>query len=275
MVVVLACTSYAQTTGAPTRHSIPRPPAQKPGAPPDGSAAPDGYSPIPEWAGQTHAPRVAVSVPYAVETVASGIANGYSIEFISDGRILLVERPGRLKIIDRSGQLSPPLAGLPMIYSGGPQGLVGAIADKDFATNRTIYLAYTAPDPNAPTPAPRLAGVLTIARAHLSSDSTKLEDVKVLLSAEGIGGKMTQARDGTLLISSSIPAGVGILSADWPQPQQLDSLMGKVLDQHRWLSAEGQPVCWPTERARRDLRARYSRRSGTGVSSANRSPLGE
>ena len=71
--------------------------------------------------------------------------------------------------------------------------------------------------------------MLTIARARLSSDSTKLEDVKVLLSAEGIGGKMIQARDGTLLISSSIPAGVGILSADWPQPQQLDSLMGKVL----------------------------------------------
>jgi glucose/arabinose dehydrogenase len=229
IAVALAWPVHAQTTSAPARQSIPRPPAQKPGAPPDGSAAPDGYSPIPEWAGQTHAPRVAVSVPYAVETVASGIANGYAIEFISDGRMLLVERPGRLKIIDRSGQISPPLAGLPPIYAGGPQGLVGAIADKDFATNRTIYLAYTAPDPNAPTPAPRLAGVLTVARAKLSSDSTKLEDVKVLLNAEGIGGKMIQARDGTLLISSSIPAGVGILSADWPQPQQLDSLMGKVL----------------------------------------------
>src|SRR5688572_9927543 len=227
--VALTCAVHAQTTGAPARQSIPRPPAQKPGAPPDGSAAPDGYSPIPEWAGQTHAPRVAVSVRYAVETVSSGIANGYSIEFIPDGRMLLVERPGRLKIIDRTGQISAPVAGLPTIYAGGPQGLVGAIADKDFATNRTIYLAYTAPDPNASSPPPRLAGVLTIARARLSSDSTTLEDVKVLLNAEGIGGKMIQARDGTLLISSSIPAGVGILSEAWPQPQQLDSLMGKML----------------------------------------------
>ena len=222
--VAFGLASYAQTT-----KSIPRPPAQKPGAPPDGSAAPDGYSPIPAWAGQTHAPRVAVSVPYAVETVATGIANGYSIEFMPDGRMLLVERPGRLKIIEKSGQISAPVAGLPPIFAGGPQGLVGAIADKDFATNRTIYIAYTAPDPNAPTPAPRLAGILTVARARLSADSTRLEDVKVLLNAEGIGGKITQARDGTLLISSSIPAGVGILSEDWPQPQQLDSLMGKVL----------------------------------------------
>jgi glucose/arabinose dehydrogenase len=224
LAVTLVWQAHAQTT-----KSIPRPPAQKPGAPPDGSAAPDGYSPIPEWAGQTHAPRVAVSVPYAVETFATGIANGYSIEFVSDGRMLLVERPGRLKIIDRSGQISAPVAGLPPIFAGGPQGLVGAIADKDFAANRTIYLAYTAPDSNAPSPPPRLAGVLTIARARLSPDSTRLEDVKVLLNAEGIGGRITQARDGTLFISSSIPAGVGILSEDWPQPQQLDSLMGKVL----------------------------------------------
>jgi glucose/arabinose dehydrogenase len=220
----VACVVHAQTT-----RSIPRPPAQTPGAPPAGSAAPDGYSPIPEWAGQTHAPRVALSVPYTTEVVASGIANGYSIEFMPDGRILLVERPGRLKIIDRSGQISAPLTGLPQIFAGGPQGLVGAIADQDFANTRTVYIAYTASDSHAPSPPPRLAGVLTIARARLSSDSTTLEDVKVLLNAEGIGGKITQARDGTLLISSSIPAGVGILSEDWPQPQHLDSLMGKML----------------------------------------------
>jgi aldose sugar dehydrogenase len=214
---------------AQNARTIPRPPAQQPGAPQNGSAAPDGYAPIPEWAGQTHAPRVQVSVPYDVETVATGISGGYSIDFMPDGRILLVERPGRLRIIDRSGQISGPLAGLPAIYGGGPQGLCGAIADRDFASNRTIYLAYSARDANAPTPAPRLGGFLTVARAHLSADSTKVEDVRVLLNAEGIGGRIIQAADGTLLITSSIPAGVGIDSGDWPQPQQLDSLMGKVL----------------------------------------------
>src|SRR5688572_30856170 len=138
----LAWTAYAQQT----KPSIPRPPAQQPGAPPAGSAAADGYSPIPQWAGQTKAPRVAVSLPYTTEVVSTGIANGYSIEFMPDGRILLVERPGRLKIIDRSGQISAPVAGLPPIHAGGPQGLVGAIADREFATNHAIYLAYTAPE---------------------------------------------------------------------------------------------------------------------------------
>jgi glucose/arabinose dehydrogenase len=228
----LAGVASAQTTPPqqPVAASIPRPPAQQPGAQPPGeSAAPDGYSPIPQWAGQTKAPRVAVSVPYAVEVVSTGIANGYSIEFMPDGRLLLVERAGRLKIIDKSGQVSAPLPGLPAIFAGGPQGLVGAIADRDFATNHTIYLAYTARDPNASSPAPRLAGLLTVARARLSADATRIEDVNVLLNAEGIGGRIIQARDGTLLIASSIPAGLGIKSEDWPQPQQLDSLMGKVL----------------------------------------------
>ena len=228
-LVVLLASALTWTVHAQTTRPLPRPPAQQPGAPPAGSAAADGYSPIPQWAGQTKAPRVSVSVPFTTEVVSTGIANGYSIEFIPDGRILLVERPGRLKIIERSGQISAPVAGLPPIFAGGPQGLVGAIADREFASNHTIYLAYTAPDAKAPSPVPRLAGVLTIARARLSADSTRLEDVKVLLDAEGIGGKITQARDGTLLISSSIPAGVGINSEDWPQPQQLDSLMGKVL----------------------------------------------
>src|SRR5438105_3627911 len=65
--------------------------------------------------------------------------------------------------------------------------------------------------------------------AKLSVDDRKLEGLKVLLNAEGIGGRLAQANDGTLLITSSIPAGLGIKSEEWMQPQQLDSLMGKVL----------------------------------------------
>ena len=53
--------------------------------------------------------------------------------------------------------------------------------------------------------------------------------MKVLLNAEGTGGRVIQAPDGTLFITSTIPAGLGINSVDWPQPQQLDSNMGKVL----------------------------------------------
>jgi aldose sugar dehydrogenase len=108
--------------------------------------------------------------------------------------------------------------------------LFEVLPDRNFAANRTLYLTYTVlPSSGDAEHAPRLAGVLTVARARLSDDSAAITDVKTLLNAEGIGGRAVQARDGTLFVTSSIPAGVGIDSSDWPQPQQLDSLMGKVL----------------------------------------------
>jgi glucose/arabinose dehydrogenase len=195
----------------------------------DGSATTDGYAPIPEWAGQTRAPRPSRTEAFRTEVVASGIRGGFSFHFLPDGRMLLSERPGRLRIVGRDGTLSDPVAGLPQMVANGPQGLFEVRPDRDFATNRVIYFGYAAPMDPPPNPLPRLPGVLTIARARLSNDDKRLEDVTVLLKAEGINGRLIQARDGTLLITSGIPAGVGIHSPEWPQPQQLDSLMGKVL----------------------------------------------
>jgi glucose/arabinose dehydrogenase len=208
----------------------PRPPAPPPGPqnPAAGSAAPDGYAPSPQWLGQTRAPVPAVKSRYDVATVAEGFNGAFCFSFLPDGRILVGERPGRVKIVSRDGTISAPIEGLPAnLYAR--QGLFEVRADRAFATNRTIYLTYTAlPDGIDPSTR-RSPGVLLVARARLSSDDRRLEDVKVLLDAEGTGGRLIQAPDGTLLVTSTIPSGVGIDSADWPQPQQLDSLMGKVL----------------------------------------------
>ena len=210
--------------------------AQNPPRPPggpnaeSGSTSPDGYTPIPQWAGQTRAPVAKKHAAYEVATVVSGIAQGFAFAFLPDGDILLTERPGAMRIASKDGRLGEPIAGLPQIWTRGPQGLLDVRLDRDFARNRTLYFSYTAPPVGPiPDPAPRLAGVQHVARARLAADGTRLEDVKVLLNTEGIEGRLVQARDGTLLVTSGIPAGVGIASADWPQPQQLDSRMGKVL----------------------------------------------
>jgi glucose/arabinose dehydrogenase len=208
--------------------SIPRPPASSSQA--EGSTAPDGYAPIPQWAGQTRAPMPATSIRVTTVAVVSGIRGGFGFHFLPDGRIVISERARRIQIAAKDGTLSEPLTGLPAMYARGPQGLFEALPDREFAKNRTLYLTYTAlPAGTDAASAPRLAGVLMVARARLSDDSTKLEEVKTLLNAEGIGGRIVQRRDGTLLVTSSIPAGVGVNSNEWPQPQQLDSLMGKVL----------------------------------------------
>jgi aldose sugar dehydrogenase len=227
---LVACA--VDVTAQPVR-AVPRPPAQAPGPPrpEDGSAAPDGYAPIPEWMGQTRASRASKTAAYDIETVAEGLAGAFCLSFLPDGRIIVGERPGRIRIVGKDGRISEPIAGMPPnLFVRGGQGLFEVGPDRAFATNRTLYLTYTVlPEGSNPATLPRSPGVVVAASAKLSPDDKRLEDVKVLLNTEGTGGRLVQAPDGTLYITSTIPAGVGINSVDWPQPQQLDSNMGKVL----------------------------------------------
>jgi glucose/arabinose dehydrogenase len=231
LVTGAACVAVGAVVMSAQTKTVPRPPAQPPGQQPPGeSAAPDGYQPIPQWLGQTHAPAPAKTEAFRVETFAEDLNGAFSFHFLPDGRIIVGERGGRIKIVGRDGKISEPLDGLPEIFVGGPQGLFEVQPDRAFASNRVLYLTYTALPENADrTKLPRTAGVLMVASAKLSADERRLEGLKVLLNAEGIAGRLAQSPDGTLLISSSIPAGLGIHSEEWMQPQQLDSLMGKVL----------------------------------------------
>ena len=232
-VGVLCLALCATELAAQAPRVIPRPPAQAPGPPKpeDGSAAPDGYAPIPEWLGQTRAPRPAKTAAYDVETAAEGLAGAFSFNFLPDGRMIVAERPGRIKIVGTDHKVSAPLGGLPAdLWAQGGQGVFEARPDKAFATNRMLYLLYTVlPEGTNAAAPPRSAGILMLASAKLSSDDKRLEGLKVLLNAEGVSGRVIQAPDGTLLVTTSTPGGLGVNSVDWPQPQQLDSNMGKVL----------------------------------------------
>jgi len=209
---------------------IARPPAAAAQNPADGSAAPDGYAPIPQWLGQTRAPVPAKTAAFNVETVASGLAGAFSFHFLPDGRIIVGERPGRIKIVAKDGKVSEPLQGLPANLWASGQGLFEVQPDRAFATNRMLFITYTElPDGANRAALPRYPAVLLVASATLSTDDRRLENLKVLLNAEGTGGRLIQAPDGTLFVTASIPAGIGINSVDWPQPQQLDSNMGKVM----------------------------------------------
>jgi glucose/arabinose dehydrogenase len=224
LVFALAAAAPAAAQSIP---EAPRPPAAAPGAPPQGSAAPDGYAPSPAWLGQTRAPHPAKSSTYDVQTVAEGFTRAFCFSFLPDGRILVGERPGHIKIVTSDGKVSE-VQGLPAnLYA--TQGLFEVRADRNFTANRTIFLTYTVLPDGVDAAKVKSAGVLVVARATLSADDTRLENLKVLLDAEGTGGRLIQANDGTLLITSTVPGGVGENAIDWMQPQQPDSDMGKIL----------------------------------------------
>src|SRR5438874_11210212 len=87
--------------------AVPRPPAQAPGPPrpEDGSAAPDGYAPIPQWLGQTRASKPAHSAAFDVQTVVEGLNGAFCFDFLPDGRIIVGERAGRIRIVGTTGAL--------------------------------------------------------------------------------------------------------------------------------------------------------------------------
>ena len=228
LVALSLCAAMAAMLSAQVK-SVPRPPAAPPGQQPAGeSAAPDGYQPLPAWLGQTRAPAPSKTESFAVETVVQGI-NGAWFRFLPDGRILLGERTGRIRIVSKDGTLGEPLAGMPSNMFAQGQALFSVHPDRSFATNRTIYFTYAVLPDGADPAKQRSPAHVHVASAKISADEKSLEGVKDLLDAEGTGGRVIQGADGTLFVATTVPAGLGIVSEQWMQPQQTDSLMGKVL----------------------------------------------
>src|SRR6266478_9668735 len=94
-----------------------------------------------------------------VETVAGGLVHPWALAFLPDGRMLVTERPGRMRIVAPDGKLSPPLAGVPKVFATGQGGLHDVVLDRGFADNKTIYLCFAEPE--------RGGGRTALARAML------------------------------------------------------------------------------------------------------------
>ena len=98
------------------------------------------------------APQVAPSgeTKITITTVARGLEHPWSLAFLPDGRMLVTERPGRLRYVTREGALSDPIAGLPAVYAEGQGGLLDVVLDPGFANNSTIYFSYAEPAADPP-----------------------------------------------------------------------------------------------------------------------------
>jgi glucose/arabinose dehydrogenase len=133
-----------------------------------------------------------------VETVARGLVHPWALEFLPDGRMLVTERRGTLRIVERDGRLSSALTGVPAVYAQGQGGLLDVAMDPHFAENRIIYLSYAEAGEGG-------AGT-AVARARLAGQG--LENVQVIyrqrpkVSGSGhFGSRLVFGRDGTLWIT--------------------------------------------------------------------------
>ena len=114
------------------------------------------------------------------EIAASGLQNPWAVAFLPDGRFLVTERPGRLRVVEPIGKVNPPIEGLPDIASGGQGGLLDVLLDADFASNRALYFCFS--EPASAANGAGTGNSTALARATLSSDLTRLDQVKVIFS---------------------------------------------------------------------------------------------
>jgi len=136
-----------------------------------------------------------------VETVARGLSHPWGLAFLPDGRMLVTERPGRLRIVTRDGKASPPLGGVPTVFARSQGGLHDVALDRDFAGNQTIYLCYAEPAGGG--------GRTALARGRLVDQETpRLDDVRVIFRQDGplssgnhFGCRIVQTPDSNLFLT--------------------------------------------------------------------------
>jgi len=158
----------------------------------------------------------------AVETVARGLENPWGLAFLPDGRMLVTERPGRLRLVGADGRLSSPIAGVPNVAARGQGGLLDVVLDPGFAQNRTIYLSFSEPRPGG--------NGTSVARARLNERGTALEGMKVIFqqmpsinSNLHFGSRLVFDRTGAIFVT------VGDRYSQRDQAQNPGNHLGKVM----------------------------------------------
>ena len=163
----------------------------------------------------------------AVETLAGGLVNPWSLAFLPDGRMLVTERPGRMRIVTRAGALSRPVAGLPGVFARAQAGLMDVLLDRDFAQNSRVFFCYAEPFEGG--------GRIAVAHGRIEGahpgerGDPRMVAVSVIFRQHGpvsrglnIGCRMVQAPDGNLFVT----LGDHFLGQ---YAQKLDNHIGKIV----------------------------------------------
>ncbi len=154
-----------------------------------------------------------------VVKVAGGLEHPWGMAFLPDGRMLVTERPGRLRLVENGKLLPQPVAGLPAIAAQGQGGLLDVALHPKFSENGWVYLSYAA----------RGEGGIGTEVARGKLDGNRLSNVQVIFrQAPKLGGgrhfgsRLVFDRDGHLFITLGD-------RGDDDRAQRLDQLVGKVV----------------------------------------------
>lgn len=160
-----------------------------------------------------------------VAELTDRLVRPWAIDLLPDGRMIVTEKPGRLRIVDGAGAVSPPVLGLPRVAPAGQGGLLDVTLHPDFAENRLVYLSYTEPAPGG-------ASSTAVARAALGAGDGALEGLAVVFrqlprlpGRLHYGSRVVFARDGLMFVT----LGERSRRSYRVQAQDLGSHLGKIV----------------------------------------------
>lgn len=180
-------------------------------------------------AAQTDAPKPATPSSVKAETVVGGLANPWGMQFLPDGRILLTEKPGRLRIATKEGTIGPAIDGVPEVYAKGQGGLLDVLLAPDFGDKGgDIFVSFAQPREGG-------AAATAVARGRLVLDENgggKLDNVTTIFqqqpaiagSSNHFGSRLIWAPDGSLFVTT------GDRGDARDEVQKPNSLIGKVIN---------------------------------------------
>jgi len=155
----------------------------------------------PAFPNQARAPEMLSDVRVNVAEIAAGLDHPWALVFLPDGRLLITERAGNLRIVTREGEIGAPIRGLPPVDARGQGGLLDVVLGPSFATDRMIYWSYAEPRGDG-------ANGTSVARGRLSADGARVEDVQVIFrqlpawrSNAHFGSRLVFDREGRLYVT--------------------------------------------------------------------------
>lgn len=213
----------------------------------------------PAFPGQTRIAGVKTKTPYEGTVLTDKLESPWGITNLPDGRLLITEKKGVMRIATTSGQLSEPITGLPKVNPDGQGGLLGVRVDPDFSNNRIVYWVFSEPLPEG--------NLTAVAKGKLSADEKKIEGAKVIYRATPAykgtlhyGGRIVFDKEGNLVISTGERSDLETR----PQAQHLNSALGKVLR----ITKDGKPAAGNPFEGQADKRAEiysYGHRNVQGL----------
>ena len=188
----------------------------------------------PAFAGQTRANGVKTTTPYISEVVTSSLTAPWGITNLPDGRLLITQKAGTMRIVSTTGTVSNPITGLPAVNSGGQGGLLGLCVDPQFASNRMLYWVFSE----------NVSGgnLTAVAKGRLSQDETTIESPTVIYRATPsanvgnlhYGGRILFDSTGNLFVSTGERSDLSTR----PLAQSVTAAVGKILR----ITTSGQPA---------------------------------